>query len=153
VRTELLPKIAGWTPNQQQKQDSSVMAIRAGAWSDINCDSVYYYGTERHESAKPIWQGVVHDCAMVLGTNAMVEYAVQAEGTTMQPFSPAKRRCGQSEKGVFEADGLPATRTGTASKGEGNPTENNPRDIGVVVPTEEVLAGKFCDFKEHLWRG
>ena len=28
-------------------------------------------------SAKPIWQGIVRDCAMVLGTNALVEFGLQ----------------------------------------------------------------------------
>ena len=41
-------------------------------------------------SDKPIWQGVVHDCAIVLGTNVMVEnriQTVQADRTTVQPRS------------------------------------------------------------------
>ena len=28
-------------------------------------------------SARPIWQGAVQDCAMVLGTNAMVKFGIQ----------------------------------------------------------------------------
>jgi len=27
--------------------------------------------------SKPVWQGMVNDCAMVLGTNAMVEYGLR----------------------------------------------------------------------------
>ena len=26
-------------------------------------------------------------------------------------------------------------------------------EVGIVVPTEEVLAGRYCDFQECLWRG
>jgi len=36
---------------------------------------------------------------------------------------------------------------------QGNPVQSNPTKIGVVVQAEEMLAGKFCDFQECLWRG
>jgi len=56
---------------------------------------VYCHGTDLDrtgvddslESAKPMWQGVVCDCAMVLGTNAIIEYGiqtVQADGAILQ---------------------------------------------------------------------
>jgi len=35
---------------------------------------------------------------------------------------------------------------------QGNPGQSYPSKIGVVVPAEEMLAGKFCDFQESLER-
>ena len=40
------------------------------------------------ESSKPIWQGAVRNCGVILGTNATVEYGVQvvhANGTVVRP--------------------------------------------------------------------
>jgi len=40
------------------------------------------------ESSKPIWQGAVRNCRVILGTNAIVEYGVQvvhANGTVVEP--------------------------------------------------------------------
>jgi len=115
VRAELLPKIAGWIPNQRQEQDSSVMTQPIGAsGQQLGATAVVTLRTVMEqtgqelrilcfvlESVKPIWQGVVHDCAMILGTNAMVEYGiqtVQGDGTILQPFSAAK-----PEKAVLRA--------------------------------------------------
>ena len=39
-------------------------------------------------SARPIWQGAVKDCCMVLGTNAMVEFKMQTvhvDGSVVKP--------------------------------------------------------------------
>ena len=39
-------------------------------------------------SARPIWQGAVKDCCMVLGTNAMVEFKMQTvhvNGSVVKP--------------------------------------------------------------------
>jgi len=45
------------------------------------------------KSSKPIWQGMVHDSAMVLGTNAMEKYGLQtvhADGTVVPLVNSVK---------------------------------------------------------------
>ena len=87
VRVELLPKIKGWKLEHQSEQDSNLTTQpigasgkELGATSVVNlCTTMEQTGQELMipcfvlQSSKPIWQGVVHDCAMVLGTNAMIE--------------------------------------------------------------------------------
>jgi len=57
------------------------------------------------KSAKPIWQGMVHDCAMVLGTNAMKKYGLQtvhADGTVISPVNSVKLTKDTSMTTLFE---------------------------------------------------
>ena len=45
------------------------------------------------KSYKQIWKGMVHDCATVLGTNAMVKYRLQTvhvDGSAVTPISPVE---------------------------------------------------------------
>jgi len=117
VKAELLPKIKGWKPEQQSEQDSNltIQSIGAsgkvlGATSVVNlCTTMEQTGQELVipcfvlQSLKPIWQGIVHDCAMVLSTNAMTEYGIQtaqADGTIVEPFSPTRGREGTPEYGA-----------------------------------------------------
>jgi len=97
---------------------------------------------------------------MVLGTNAMTEYGIQtvkANGTVVEPFSPTKGREGASEYGVRRvyleqtvhlAPGAAQQVRVTVEQDSlmQQPCES---EIGVIVPTEEVLADKFCDFQER----
>jgi len=91
VRADLLPKLAGWIPNQRQEQDSSVMTQTIGAsGQELGAMSVVTLCTVMEqtsqelripcfvlESVKLIWHGLIYDCAMILGTYAMVEYGLQ----------------------------------------------------------------------------
>ena len=49
------------------------------------------------KSSKPIWQGMVHDRAMVLGTNAMVKYGlritvcIHSDGVVVSPISRQRK--------------------------------------------------------------
>jgi len=155
VRVELFPKIKGWKPEQQSEQDSNltIQPIGAcgkelGATSVVNlCTTMEQTGQELVipcfvlQSSKPIWQGVVHDCAMVLGTNAMTEYGVQtvqADGTIVEPFSPTKGREGTPEHGarrVYLAPG--AAQKGRVRVEQDGSVVEQPceSEIGVVVPT------------------
>ena len=48
------------------------------------------------EPAKPMWKGAVEDCAMVLGTNAMVKFGIQtihADGSVVRPSAENTREC------------------------------------------------------------
>ena len=106
VRADLLPKLAGWIPNQRQEQDSSVMTQPIGAsGQELGATAVVTLRTVMEQTGqelrilcfvlelvKPIWQGVVHDCAMILGTNAMVEYDIQTvQAPSVQPN--LRRQC------------------------------------------------------------
>ena len=94
VRGELLPKIRehnGWTLGQCHQKNRPMETQPIGAsGQDLGASSVVAIETRIEQtgrklvipcfvmtSAKPIWQGNVKDCAMVLGTNALVEFGFQ----------------------------------------------------------------------------
>ena len=94
VRNELLPKIKehnDWTLEQCHQWNRPIEAQPIGAsGQDLGAMSVVVVKTDIEQmgqklvipcfvmtSVKPIWQGNVKDCGMVLGTNALVEFAFQ----------------------------------------------------------------------------
>ena len=89
-KAELLPLIEQhnrWAPSKWKERDCNVEAQpvgdsgqELGAESIVAVYSVVEQTRQRNvipcfvlKSSKPIWQGIVHDCAMVLGMNAMVK--------------------------------------------------------------------------------
>ena len=46
-------------------------------------------------SDKPVWQGTVKDCAMVLGTNAMVKFGMQTMHMDGTILKPSERDCAE----------------------------------------------------------
>ena len=105
IRRELLPRIQehnNWTLEQCHDKDCPLKAQPIGAsGQELGAKSVVAVETMMEQmgqkviipcfvmtSAKPIWQGTVIDCAMVLGSNALVELGVQlvqADGSVVSP--------------------------------------------------------------------
>jgi len=78
----------------------------------------------------------------------------------VQPFSAAKPGKDSVESYIWKVYlGQPVylppgqARQVRVKVEQGNPVRSNLREIDMVVPAEEMLAGKFCDFQEFLWRG
>ena len=110
-------------------------------------------------SAKPIWQGTVMDCAMVLGNNALVELGlqlVQADGSVVSPTTSdfIEPTMAAAVRGVVlvEATHLAPGQTKQVevttaqTVGPGN-------EVGIVTPVEAIMASKSCDLLECLWTG
>ena len=94
VRSELLPRIKehnSWTLEQCHQKNRPMKAQpigasgqKLGATSVVAIETVMEQTGQRlvipcfvMASARPIWQGAVKDCAMVLGTNAMAKFGMQ----------------------------------------------------------------------------
>ena len=113
------------------------------------------------KSSKPVWQGMVHDCAMVLGTNAMVKYGlrtVHSDGAVVPPISPAESTGNTNEymvRRVLLGEKVhlaPGMSRWVKVKVEQS-TESSPEELGVITPEESILASQSCDFVESLWCG
>ena len=106
-------------------------------------------------SDKPVWQGTVKDCAMVLGTNAMVEFGMQTvhvDGTIVN--SSARDCAGGSQEGnvvLVRAVRL-APRQSRTVEVQATAMVGSEHNIGVAAPTKG-MANILCDFQETLWSG
>jgi len=110
VRAELLTLIEqrkGWTADKWKERDCELKTQPVGAsGTELGAEAVVslHITVEQTgqevvipcfvlKSSKPVWQGMVHDCAMVLGTNAMVKYGlrtVHSDGAVVPPISLAE---------------------------------------------------------------
>ena len=105
VRTEILPKIEqknNWGLDKLSSHTCSVKSQLKGAGGEeLGISSIVILDILLEEtgntltvpcfvleSSKPIWQGAVRNCGVILGTNATVEYGVQvvhSNGTVVEP--------------------------------------------------------------------
>ena len=187
VRKELLPKIReknGWTLDQchdrnckLEGQPTGAGGHKLGATAVVRLQITSTDSEEPHqvpcyvlESSKPIWNGELKNCAMVLGTNALEDLGfciVTNKGRKIMP------------EGVAEPSGQEEDRTVTESN---KPKEEPPTQVRVVLekelylgpqqsklakvkvigdhkkghvyvvePHEGMLAERMCDFTEELW--
>lgn len=113
VRGELLPRVRehnGWTLGQCHQKNLLIKAQPIGAsGQELGATSIVAIGTMLEQtkqklvipcfvltSDKPVWQGTVADCAMVLGTNAMVKFGMQtvhADGSVIKPSAKNTAEC------------------------------------------------------------
>ena len=109
-------------------------------------------------SDKPIWQGALRDCAVVLGTNAMIKLGIQtvlSDGSVVTPTgdTPASCAVDSAARGVFLVRaGFVAPRQSRMVEVSISPGEQNNLEVGVLTPTDN-LANQLCDFHEALWTG
>ena len=187
VRKELLPKIReknGWTLDQchdrnckLEGQPTGAGGHKLGATAVVRLQITSTDSEEPHqvpcyvlESSKPIWNGELKNCAMVLGTNALEDLGfciVTNKGRKIMP------------EGVAEPSGQEEDRTVTESN---KPKEEPPTQVRLVLekelylgpqqsklakvkvigdhkkghvyvvePHEGMLAERMCDFTEELW--
>ena len=163
VRRELLPSIKehnNWTLEQCHEKDRPLKAQPVGASGhELGAESVVAVETTMEQtgqkviipcfvmtSAKPIWQGTVMDCAMVLGSNALAELGlqlVQADGSVVSPTTSdsIEPTMAAAVRGVVLVE---ATTAQTVGPGD---------EVGIVTPVEAIMASKSCDLLECLWIG
>jgi len=109
-------------------------------------------------SDKPIWQGALQDCAVVLGTNAMIRLGIQtvlSDGhvVTLTGDTPTNCAVDPPAKGVFLLRaGSVAPRQSRMAEVSISPGEQDNLDVGVLTPINH-LANQMCDFHEVLWTG
>ena len=173
VRGELLPKIRehnGWTLGQCHQKNRPMETQPIGAsGQDLGASSVVAIETRIEQtgrkfvipwfvmtSAKPIWQGNVKDCAMVLGTNALVEFGFQLVHTdgsvvspaTADPIQPVVTAAAQVV--LAYTMHLAPGQTKLAKVNLVSGKNINLNGFKLISPKEGVLAERTCDFAEEL---
>ena len=118
------------------------------------------------DSTRPLWQGAVKNCGLVLGTNAIVGFGIQLvheNGMTIQPVSgnaeSVERAAekvtrvvlsGVTQIGPRETKCVKAKVVQTSGTDDTQPAADL---TGVISPNETILADLSCDFVEQLWNG
>ena len=149
VRKELLPKIKeknGWTLEEchdrnckLEGQPTGAGRYELGAIAVVRLQVMTMDGEKQHqvpcyvlESSKPIWNGELKNCAMLLGTNVPGDLSfciISNDGFKVMPEEVAEpsEQCDNSMKG--------------------RPSVAKPSD------STEDMANVLCDFQEMLWSG
>ena len=182
VRTEMLPKLKelnGWSMEDCKRKTSKIVSQPLGAGgSELGAKKVVVIsvtldatGKSLHipcyvvDSARPLWQGAVKNCGIVLGTNAMIGFGMQLvhnNGTTVQPSFRNSELKEPTTENVTRVVLSGVTRLGPretkflkATVSQSSEFNKNPQvdSRGVVSPNEAILADVSCDFVEQLWNG
>ena len=183
VRTEMLPKLKlnGWSMEDCKRKTSKIVSQPLGAGgSELGAKKVAVIsvtleatGKSLHipcyvvDSARPLWQGTVKNCGLVLGTNAMIGFGMQLvhiNGTTVQPsFGNSELIEPTTTENVTRVVLSGVTRLGPketkfakakVSSSEFNKNQSLPADSrGIVSPNEAILPDVNCDFVKQLWNG
>jgi len=111
------------------------------------------------ESNKPLWKGELKNCAVLLGTNALVEYGFEVSHSNGIPIQPTCRNQ-QSElnttlhvvlsKSIHLKPGHTKWVKATVNADGMAPPQVTTCDMIIL---NEVLASKHCDLSEGLWNG
>ena len=172
VRGELLPRLRehnGWTLEQCHQKNLPIKAQPIGAsGQELGATSIVAIQTMMEQtrqklvipcfvltSDKPVWQGTVKDCAMVLGTNAMVKFGMQTMHMDGTILKPSERDCAEeAQEGnvvLVRAVQL-APRQSKTVEVHATAIVGCEQNIGVAAPTKD-MANILCDFQETLWTG
>ena len=175
VRGELLARIRAqnnWTLEQCHEKNRPMDAQPVGAsGQELGATSVVAIGASLGHtgqsvtvpcfvvtSDKPIWQGALQDCAVVLGTNAMVKFGIQtvlSDGSVVTPTgdTPSGHVANPPARGVFLVRaGYVAPRQSRMVEVSIPQVDQDNLDAGVLTPSEN-MANMMCDFPEILWAG
>ena len=176
VRAELLPLLEqhnGWAPSKWKERDCDMEAQPVGAsGQELGAESIVAVHTVVEQtrqgivipcfvlkSSKPIWQSMVHDCAMVLGTNAMDyrQYMLMALQFPLNPVESTKSTSEYAVRRVLLSERAwlaPGKSQWVKVKVEQSSIqESSPDEVGVITPVESTLAGQACDFVVLMaWR-
>ena len=184
VRQELLPMIQqkhGWTMEQYQQRNLKLDRQPVGASGEALgvmaavVLKVTIEGTNKTfsvpcyvlKSCKPLWNGELYDCGLVLGTNALEPLGFQITHPSGKQVGPAGGGCDSVE---LQPVGM---ESGTAiavyvvldqklrlgpfqSKVIQASTSNTDCDKGMqskLITPSESLADMQCDFMDEVWEG
>ena len=111
------------------------------------------------ESSKPLWKGELRDCAVLLGTNALIGYGFEVAYPNGIPIQSS----GKSQTSEYNVLHVMLTqgvhlkpghtkwvRATVNTSGNGLPLDVTSH--GILVPSEDVCQSR-CDFQEGFWNG
>ena len=195
VRKELLPVIRernGWTLEEchdrnckLEGQPTGAGGYELGAIAVVRLQITTMDGEKQHqvpcyvlESSKPIWNGELKNCAMLLGTNVLSDLGfciISSDRSKVLPEEVAEpnEQCDKSiqdkpsvEKSSDTGENTDKCKSShirlvvekefhvgpqqTRVKVVGE-QKTDPGFVGVATPREGILAEKMCDFMEELW--
>ena len=180
VRTEMLPKLKGlnnWTLEECKSKTSKLISQPQGAGgSELGAKKIVFLSVMLEatgkslcipcyvvDSTRPLWQGAVKNCGLVLGTNAIVGFGIQLVHENRTAVQPVSRNTGIADSPTEKVTRLVlsgVTRTGPrmtkhvkARVVQAGGINTSDQKRGVMSPNEIVLANVGCDFVEQLWDG
>ena len=176
VRKELLPAIGekhDWSLEERHKRNLKMKSQPVGAsGTDLGAIALVSLDILVEEtglvkeipcyvlsSEKPIWRGELYNCGVILGTNALVVLGFKvfhSNGTEV----PAQCEPEESQPSVSVTSVLQVTVEKNVCLGPGQTRTVHVRvndnrgviSLGVVTPSEAILAELQCDFVEQLWQ-
>ena len=115
------------------------------------------------DSTRPLWQGAVRNCGLVLGTNAIGKFGIKlvhANGTAVQPVNGNADLVDSATETVARLVLCGLTRIGPRMTKcvkvkvvQTSGADTSDLEGGIMSPNETVLANVGCDFVEQLWDG
>ena len=193
VRTEMLPKLKelnNWTIEECRRRTHKMVSEPIGAGGQVlgarkivtipilleATDTSLSVPCYVLDSGKPLWQGTVKNCGLVLGTNAIAAFGMQlvhsnggvihpsVSDTKMSKHVHANDRDSGGSEHVTRVVLSRVTRIGPqetkfvrVNMVQSVGTNESPQVItkasGIVSPNEDILAHVSCDLMEQLWTG
>ena len=115
------------------------------------------------QSSKPLWNGDVYDCALVLGTNALETLGFRITNPNGEMVSPIGKRCQSAEVQAVELEDADAKvhvvldqqlRLGPFQSKIVKASTNTSSDLDIcikMVTPNDKLASIQCDFTDEVW--
>ena len=106
------------------------------------------------DSNKPLWQGELKNCAVLLGTNALTQFGFglyHSNGTPIYPVGVRHNKDDGSTLYVTLQKSVHLKPRSTKCVQVTADTKGTTLQYGLVTPNDEVLAAEKCDFLEELW--
>ena len=108
------------------------------------------------DSNKPLWQGELKNCAVLLGTNALTQFGFglyHSNGAPIYPVGVRQTKDDGSTLYVTLQKSVHLKPRSTKCVQVTVDTKGTTPQYGLVTPNDEVLAAEKCDFLEELWDG
>ena len=173
VRRQLLPMIQeknAWSAEKCKSKNIPLTAQPVGAMGkELGASGMVFLQMEIDEtgqnlnipcyvleSDKPLWNGELKDCAVLLGTNALVDYGFEVSHANGLPVQPTSRSLSKDMNvlSVMTAEGVhlkPGHTKWVKVTVATNDVTMSSVNCGMIVPNEEVLSVQQCDFQDGLW--
>ena len=180
VRQELLPIIRekhGWTVEQYEQRNLELDRQPVGASGEAlgvtavvvlklvieGNSTTFHVPCYVLQSSKPLWSGDLHDCALVLGTNALETLGFRITNPNGELVSPAGKRCQSAEVQAVEPEDADAKvhvvldkqlRLGPFQSKIVKASTNTSSDLDICIKMftpNDKLASVQCDFADEVW--
>ena len=180
VHTEMLPKLKEFNKWSMEECKSKTCKMRSqpqgAGGSELGAKRIVLLsvtleatGKSLHipcyvvDSTRPLWQGAVKNCGLVLGTNAIVGFGIQlvhANATAVQPVNGNADLVDSATEKVARLVLCGVTRIGPrmTKRVKAKVVQTDEADVSdleggarVISPNESVLVNVGCDYVEELW--